>query len=82
MNSKVMEGMNQTVAEWVNNPKDCRNVEQFTKDQIRAAIREFAEMVNLKTMADVAYYAQGNESGLDDRKIVEQALAAFGMEEK
>ena len=82
MNSKVLECMNQTVAEWVNNPKDCRNVEQFTKDQIRAAIREFAEMSNVMELAE---FVDGNPEGEFNfywKDEVKQALAAFVVENK
>jgi hypothetical protein len=86
MNSKVLECMNQTVAEWANNPEDCRNVERFTKDQIRAAIREFAEMAQVSSMANSldADWDDANRSNchIYNRDILRSALAIFGVEDK
>ena len=80
MNSKVMECTNQTVAEWVNNPKDCRNVEQFTKDQIRAAIREFAEM--MKDRAIKVTFGNGAVEYTVTQGMIRELRTAFGVDDK
>jgi hypothetical protein len=74
MTSKVMERLEN---EWLKSPYQISPA-QFAASQIRAAIKEFAEMAEVLSMAD----SVDGEWNTDHVDHVRQALAAFGVEEK
>ena len=72
MKSKVMERLDEAIRTLDYDDFNATEV----KDEIRAAIKEFAEMAEVMSMAD----SVDGEWNTDHVDYVKQALAAFGVE--
>ena len=79
LKSKVMEDAYQN---WIDHWHREENHVSYVESQIRAAIREFAEMSNVMELAEFVDGSPENQFNFYWKDEVKQALAAFGMEEK
>ena len=79
MESRVMRRLGGV---WVEHLSTQEQDIVFIESQIRAAIREFAEMSNVMELAEFVDGSPENQFNFYWKDEVKQALAAFGVENK